>query len=57
MRDSENGKIGHFKKQNMRKSGISKKKHAINFETEKEPHRTSCFSTTSNEGVTHYTEK
>jgi len=35
--DSENGKMGHFKKTNIRKWGISKKKHVINFKTEKEP--------------------
>ena len=35
--DSEMWKMGHFKKKNIRKLGISKKKHVINFKTEKEP--------------------
>ena len=35
--DSENGKNGAFKKTNIKKRGISEKKHVINFKTEKEP--------------------
>ena len=35
--DSENGKMGHFRKNEYKKWGISRKKHVIDFKTGKIP--------------------